>query len=270
MTKHHELQKIIEEGFATKQHSKLLMQAVAETLRLMDEGALRIASPHEDTWVIHQWLKQAILLSFGLFANKRIEDVPLSYDKVALKFAGWDEARFDNAKIRAVPHSVVRHSAYIGKNVILMPSFVNVGAYVDDGTMVDSWATIGSCAQIGKNCHISGGVGIGGVLEPLQASPVIIEDGCFIGARSEIAEGMHIGKGAVISMGVFLGASTKIIDRDTGEIFYGSVPPHAVVVPGSLPNKDKDKPSLAVAVIVKYADEKTRAKTSLNDLLREA
>jgi len=191
------------------------------------------------------------------------------YDKVPSKFAGWTEQDYQNAGFRAVPNCTVRYGSYIAKNVVLMPSFVNLGAYVDNGTMIDTWATVGSCAQIGKNCHISGGTGIGGVLEPLQAGPVIIEDNCFIGARSEVAEGVIVGEGSVISMGVFLGKSTKIVNRDTGEIIYGKVPPYSVVVPGSLPNEDPSKPSLYCAVIVKQVDEKTRSKTSINDLLRD-
>lgn len=220
-------------------------------------------------------VKKAVLLSFRLNDNMPIDGGPNGstwYDKVPSKFTDWDEAMFAESGIRAVPNCTVRHSAYIAPNVVLMPSFVNLGAYVDSGTMVDTWATIGTCAQIGKDCHISGGTGIGGVLEPLQAAPVIIEDNCFIGARSEVAEGVIIGTGSVLSMGVFIGASTKIIDRNTGEVFMGHVPPYSVVVPGSLPGKPLPNgthgPSLYCAVIVKRVDEKTRSKTSINELLR--
>ncbi|MDD2704865.1 MAG: 2,3,4,5-tetrahydropyridine-2,6-dicarboxylate N-succinyltransferase, partial [Acidocella sp.] len=219
---------------------------------------------------VNQWLKQAVLLSFRLYPNVLMDGpggAPV-FDKVAMKFANWDQERFTAAAIRAVPGAVVRRSAYIAPGVVLMPSFVNVGARVGEGTMIDTWSTVGSCAQVGKNCHISGGVGIGGVLEPLQANPVVIEDDCFIGARSEVAEGVIVGQGAVISMGVFLGASTKIIDRETGEISYGKVPPYAVVVPGTLPGKTPTSPSLACAVIVKRVDAQTRSKTSINELLR--
>src|SRR5205085_10280359 len=222
-------------------------------------------------WTVNQWLKKGVLLSFRLADNGPIAGAPGGstwWDKVPTKFEGWDANRFKQAGFRAVPGSVVRRSAYIAPNVILMPSFVNLGAYVDSGTMVDTWATVGSCAQIGKNCHISGGAGIGGVLEPLQAGPVIIEDNCFIGARSEVAEGVVVEEGAVISMGVFLGASTKIVDRATGEVVYGRVPAYSVVVPGTLPGKDGG-PSLACAVIVKRVDERTRSKTSINELLRD-
>lgn len=244
--------------------------AVEAALDLLDGGNARVAEPGADGWVVNQWLKQAVLLSFRLYPNY-IQDgaggAPV-FDKVAVKFAGWDEARFAQSGLRAVPGAVVRRSAFIAPGVVLMPSFTNVGAYVDANTMIDTWATVGSCAQIGKNCHISGGVGIGGVLEPLQANPVIIEDDCFIGARSEVAEGVIVGKGAVLSMGVFLGASTKIVDRETGEIFYGKVPPYSVVVPGTLPGKTPEAPSLAAAIIVKRVDAQTRSKTSINELLR--
>lgn len=250
--------------------------AVAEALSLLDSGKLRIAEKTAKGWVTHEWLKKAILLHFRLTPNAVVGGGPEGtawYDKVKSKFAGWDERRFKDAGFRAVPDAVVRHSAYIAKNVVLMPSFVNVGAYVDEGTMIDTWSTVGSCAQIGKNCHISGGVGIGGVLEPLQAGPVIIEDHCFIGARSEVAEGVIIEEGSVLSMGVFIGASTKIINRDTGEIYYGRVPAYSVVIPGTLPGKNLPDgtpgPGLACAVIVKRVDEKTRSKTSINDLLRD-
>lgn len=248
--------------------------AVDEALNLLDSGHLRVAEQTSDGWRVNQWVKQAILLSFRLNDNALItgpqqgEDKAAWFDKVPLKFNGWDETRFRNAGFRAVPGAFVRRSAYIAKDVVLMPSFVNVGAYVGEGTMVDTWATIGSCAQIGKHCHISGGTGIGGVLEPLQAGPVIIEDNCFIGARSEIAEGVVVETGAVISMGVFIGASTKIVDRETGDVSYGRVPAYSVVVPGTLPGKTQESPSLYCAVIVKRVDEKTRSKTGINELLR--
>lgn len=251
--------------------------AVEEALAMLDSGAARIAEKTEDGWHVHQWLKKAVLLSFRLNPMREISGGPGGggwYDKVASKFENWTQADFDAAGFRAVPHAVVRHSAYVAPGVVLMPSFVNLGAYVDEGTMVDTWVTIGSCAQIGKNCHISGGVGIGGVLEPLQAGPVIIEDNCFIGARSEVAEGVIVEEGAVISMGVFIGASTKIIDRESGEIFMGRVPAYSVVIPGTLPSSKtmangQPAPSLACAVIVKRVDERTRSKTSINDLLRD-
>ena len=239
--------------------------AVEETLLQLDSGTLRVAEKQGAEWIVNQWVKKAVLLSFRLNDNQVMDGY---YDKVPLKFAHWDAAQFKQAGFRAVTGAVVRRSAFIGKDVVLMPSFVNVGAYVGEGTMVDTWATIGSCAQIGKHCHISGGTGIGGVLEPLQAGPVIIEDNCFIGARSEVAEGVVVGEGAVISMGVFIGASTKIVDRETGEVFYGKVPAYSVVVPGSLAGKTPDAPSLYCAVIVKRVDEKTRSKTSINELLR--
>lgn len=251
--------------------------AVNEALNLLDSGQVRVATKESGGWQVHQWLKKAVLLSFRLNEMKIIKGGPGDntpwYDKVPSKFEGWDQARFDQAGFRAVPSAVVRHSAYIAPGAVLMPSFVNLGAYVGEGTMVDTWTTVGSCAQIGKNVHLSGGVGIGGVLEPLQAGPVIIEDNCFIGARSEVAEGVIVEEGAVLSMGVYLGASTKIIDRATGEIFMGRVPSYSVVVPGSLPGKPlpdgSPGPSLYCAVIVKRVDERTRSKTSINDLLRD-
>ena len=238
-------------------------EAVEFVLDKLDSGELRVAEKTADGWQVNQWIKKAVLLSFRLNDN-----VPQhgGYDKVPLKFAHWTASEFKAAGFRAVPGAMVRRSAFIAKDVVLMPSFVNVGAYVGEGTMVDTWATIASCAQIGKHCHISGGTGIGGVLEPLQANPVIIEDHCFIGARSEVAEGVIVEEGSVISMGVFLGASTKIIDRTTGEVMYGRVPAYSVVVPGTLPG---EKANLACAVIVKRVDEKTRAKTSINELLRD-
>ena len=252
-------------------------ESVNDALNLLDSGKARVASPSENGWIVHQWLKKAVLLSFRLNPNHVISGGPGNanwYDKVESKFIGWDEKKFNDAGFRAVPDSIVRHSAYIAPNAVLMPCFLNVGAYVGEGTMIDTWSTVGSCAQIGANCHISGGVGIGGVLEPLQAEPVIIEDNVFIGARSEVAEGVIVEKGSVISMGVFLGASTKIIDRQTGEIYMGRVPAYSVVIPGTLPS-DKTMPdglpapSLACAVIVKRVDERTRSKTGINDLLRE-
>jgi len=246
--------------------------AVNDALDLLDSGKARVAEKSGKDWRVNQWLKKAVLLSFRLNDMASISGGPGSatwFDKVPSKFAGWGDDRFREAGFRAVPNCIVRHSAYIAPGVILMPSFVNLGAYVDEGTMVDTWATVGSCAQIGKNCHISGGAGIGGVLEPLQAGPVIIEDNCFIGARSEVAEGVVVEEGSVLSMGVYIGASTKIVDRATGEVMYGRVPAFSVVVAGSLPGKDAASPGLYCAVIVKRVDEKTRSKTSINDLLRE-
>ncbi len=253
--------------------------AVESALDALDKGKLRVAerSPEgANGWKVNQWLKKAVLLSFRLNDNQLIPGGPggsFYWDKVPVKFAGMTEADFRTAGFRALPGSVVRRSAYIAPGVILLPSFVNVGAYVDSGTMVDTWATVGSCAQIGKNCHISGGAGIGGVLEPLQADPVIIEDNCFIGARAEVAEGVHVGEGSVLSMGVYLGASTTIIDRSTGEKMFGRVPPYSVVVSGSMPGKPlpngEPGPSLYCAVIVKRVDAKTRSKTSINELLRD-
>ncbi len=253
-----------------------LRKVVDEVLWLLDAGRVRVAEPVAcGGWKVNQWLKKAVLLSFWLYNNAPIPGGPGGgwFDKVPSKFAGWDEAAFRAAGFRAVPTSVVRRSAYIAPGVVLMPSFVNVGAHVASGTMVDTWTTVGSCAQIGRNVHLSGGVGIGGVLEPLQAEPVIIEDDCFIGARSEVAEGVIVERGTVLSMGVYLGASTKIIDRATGEIFYGRVPAYSVVVSGSLPGKPlpdgSPGPSLYCAVIVKRVDERTRSKTSINELLRD-
>ena len=246
-------------------------EAIEHALDALDSGTARVAEKHNGEWVVHQWLKKAVLLSFRLRDMSTIEGGPGGapwWDKVDSKFLGWDEQRFRAAGFRAVPGAVVRHSSFIGKGVVLMPSFVNVGAYVDENTMIDTWATVGSCAQIGKKCHISGGAGIGGVLEPVQAAPVIIEDNCFIGARAEVAEGVIVGEGSVLSMGVYLGQSTKIVDRATGEIFYGRVPPYSVVVSGTMPS-GPDRPSLYCAVIVKRVDERTRAKTSINELLRD-
>jgi 2,3,4,5-tetrahydropyridine-2,6-dicarboxylate N-succinyltransferase len=251
--------------------------AVDEALSLLDRGEVRVAEKHGHDWEVNQWLKKAVLLSFRLNDMAAIAGGPGGaswWDKVPSKFAGWGDNQWRAAGFRAVPGSIVRHSAYIAPGVVLMPSFVNLGAYVDKGTMIDTWATVGSCAQIGKNCHISGGAGIGGVLEPLQAGPVIIEDNCFIGARAEVAEGVIVGEGSVLSMGVYLGQSTKIVDREAGTITYGRVPPYSVVVSGTLPSH-KDLPSgapgpnLYCAVIVKRVDERTREKTSINELLRD-
>ncbi|MSP33726.1 MAG: 2,3,4,5-tetrahydropyridine-2,6-dicarboxylate N-succinyltransferase [Rickettsiales bacterium] len=260
-------------NFSTKGETR---DAVNQTLALLDSGSLRICEKKPDGWQVNQWVKKAILLSFRLNDNYLSKHTGVSgdaisfFDKVPLKFANWGEAEFRQAGFRVLPGAVVRHSAFIAKGVVLLPSFVNVGAYVDEGSMIDTWATVGSCAQIGKNCHISGGAGIGGVLEPLQANPVIIEDNCFIGARSEIAEGVIVETGSVISMGVYIGASTKIIDRETGEIFYGRVPAYSVVVPGNIASSKGAKDiSLYAAVIVKKVDEKTRSKTSINELLRD-
>jgi 2,3,4,5-tetrahydropyridine-2-carboxylate N-succinyltransferase len=244
--------------------------AVESAIAALDCGSARIAERGEAGWSVNQWLKKAVLLSFRLNPMVLIDGGPGGghwWDKVPSKFAGWDEARFTGAGFRAVPGSIVRRGAYIAPGAVLMPSFVNIGAYVGEATMVDTWATVGSCAQIGRNVHISGGAGIGGVLEPLQAGPVIIEDDCFIGARSEVAEGVVVEQGSVLSMGVFLGASTKIVDRATGDVSYGRVPAYSVVVPGSLPGKNGG-PSLACAVIVKRVDERTRSKTSINEVLR--
>lgn len=250
--------------------------AVNSTLNALDAGVVRVAEKSGDTWVVNQWLKKAVLLSFRLNDMTTISGAPNGaswWDKVPSKFDGMTAAQFKSAGFRAVPGCVVRHSAHIAPGVVLMPSFVNLGAYVDSGTMVDTWATVGSCAQIGKNVHLSGGAGIGGVLEPLQAGPVIIEDNCFIGARAEVAEGVVVGEGSVLSMGVYLGASTKVVDRATGEVFMGRVPPYSVVVSGTLPGKPlpdgSPGPNLYCAVIVKRVDEKTRSKTSINELLRD-
>ena len=251
-------------------------ESVEAALNLLDAGEARVAEKIDGEWSVNQWLKKAVLLSFRLNPMLPIAGGPDQsswYDKVESKFHGWDGKRFAEAGFRAVPNCTVRRAAYIGKGVVLMPSFVNIGAYVDEGTMVDTWATVGSCAQIGKNVHLSGGVGIGGVLEPLQAGPTIIEDNCFIGARSEVVEGVVIEEGSVLSMGVFISQSTKIIDRTTGEVFRGRVPAYSVVVPGTMPGKDlpdgSPGPSLSCAVIVKRVDEQTRSKTSINDLLRD-
>ena len=278
---HDDLKKTIEDAFEARDEINTstkgeVREAVDAALDLLDSGQARVAEKQGGEWIVNQWLKMAVLLSVRRTETAIIGGGPgdaVWWDKLPSKFSGWDAARFEEAGFRAVPSCVVRRSAYIAPDVILMPSFVNLGAYVDSGTMVDTWVTVGSCAQIGKNCHLSGGVGIGGVLEPLQAGPVIIEDNCFIGARSEVVEGVVVGEGAVLSMGVFISQSTKIIDRQTGEIHIGRVPPYSVVVSGSLPGKPlpdgSPGPSLYCAVIVKTVDEQTRSKTSLNDLLRD-
>lgn len=247
-----------------------IADAVNEVIKKLDNGQFRIAEKNGNDWIVNQWLKKAVLISFRINDNKILKGPYTSwYDKVKGKTVDWNEDQWKEAGYRHVPNGTVREGSFIGKGVVLMPSFVNIGAYIDEGTMVDTWATVGSCAQIGKNCHLSGGVGIGGVLEPLQANPVIIEDDCFVGARAEVAEGVIVREGSVLSMGVYLGASTKIVNRSTGKISYGEVPAYSVVVPGSLPNEDPKKPSLYCVVIVKTVDENTRKKTSINDLLRE-
>ena len=268
------LQNIIEQAFERRAEIQPgradtdVKRAVDEVVAALDSGRVRVAEKIDGRWVTHQWLKKAVLLSFRIEDNAVIDGgATRYYDKVALKFAGYDAARFRDAGFRVVPPAVARRGAYVAKNVVLMPSYVNIGAYVDEGSMVDTWATVGSCAQIGRNVHLSGGVGIGGVLEPLQANPTIIEDDCFVGARSEIVEGVIVGAGSVISMGVFIGASTRIYNRESGEIVYGQVPPGSVVVAGSLPSAD-GKYALNCAVIVKRVDAGTRAKTSINELLR--
>lgn len=247
-----------------------IRDAIENSINSLDDGSARVAEKRDGKWIVNQWLKKAVLLSFRLNPNMLIEGAPGEgrwWDKVPSKFAGWSESDFERAGFRAVPPATVRRGAFIARDAVLMPSFVNIGAYVGEGTMVDTWASVGSCAQVGANCHISAGTGIGGVLEPLQANPVIIEDNCFIGARSEIVEGVIVGEGSVIAMGVFITASTKIVNRETGAVTYGEIPPYSVVVPGSMPS-DKGGPSLYCAVIVKQVDEKTRAKTSVNELLR--
>ena len=274
------LQTLVDAAFDDREQINLsttgdIRDAVKQTLDLLDAGVIRVAEKTVDGWRVNQWTKKAVLLSFRLNDMAPIPGGPGGahwFDKVAGKFDGWDEAAFRAAAFRAVPNCTVRHSAHIARDVVLMPSFVNLGAFVDEGTMVDTWVTVGSCAQIGRNCHLSGGVGIGGVLEPLQAGPVIIEDNCFIGARSEIVEGVIVEEGSVLSMGVYIGASTKIIDRATGAVYHGRVPAYSVVVSGTMPGKPLPDgtpgPSLYCAVIVKQVDEKTRAKTSINELLR--
>jgi 2,3,4,5-tetrahydropyridine-2-carboxylate N-succinyltransferase len=270
------LQGIIEDAWERRDEigpgtGGMVRKAIETAIDALDAGEARVAERGPEGWRVNQWLKQAVLLSFRLSPMEAIPGGPGGapwWDKVPSKFSGWDAARFAQAGFRAVPGAIARRGSFVGRNAVLMPSFVNVGAYVDEGTMVDTWATVGSCAQIGKNVHISGGAGIGGVLEPLQAGPVVIEDGAFIGARSEVAEGVVVEEGAVLSMGVFIGASTKIVDRATGEIVMGRVPAYSVVVPGSLPGKNGG-PSLACAVIVKRVDAQTRSKTSINELLRD-
>ena len=274
---HQQLQQIIDRAWEEREIVGVsttgeVRDAVEAAIMMLDSGEARVAEKGPDGWRVNQWLKKAVLLGFRLNAMEAIPGGPGGapwWDKVPSKFAGWHERRFSGAGFRAVPGAIVRRGAFIGRNAVLMPSFVNIGAYVDEGTMVDTWATVGSCAQIGKNVHISGGTGIGGVLEPLQAGPVIIEDNCFIGARSEVAEGVIVEEGAVLSMGVFVGASTKIVDRETGETFMGRVPAYSVVVPGTLPARKEGAPSLACAVIVKRVDAQTRSKTSINELLRD-
>ena len=279
-----ELQENIEEFWNQREKLKFsekkLKEAIIETLSLLDSGKIRVCEKLNNNWITNEWIKKAILLSFKISDNSIFSSGISNlrggqytwYDKVNLKTSGWVEDEWTKRNFRSVPGSVVRYSSYIAENVVLMPCFINLGAYVDSGSMIDTWATVGSCAQIGKNVHISGGAGIGGVLEPLQAKPVIIEDDCFIGARSEVAEGVIVERGSVISMGVYIGASTKIIDRESGEIIFGKVPPYSVVVPGSLPGKiskdNRPSPSLYCAVIVKKVDAQTRSKTSINELLR--
>jgi len=277
-----DLEKTIDDAFDARDGintstTGAVRDAVEDALSLLDSGKARVAEKSADGWTVNQWLKKAVLLSFRLNDMAPIAGGPGTntnwWDKVPSKFEGWGESEFRAAGFRAVPNCTVRRSAYIAPGVVLMPSFVNLGAYVDSGTMVDTWATVGSCAQIGKNVHLSGGAGIGGVLEPLQAGPVIIEDNCFIGARSEVVEGVVVEEGSVLSMGVFIGASTKIVDRNTGDVHIGRVPAYSVVVPGSLPGKPlpdgSPGPSLYCAVIIKRVDERTRSKTSINDLLRD-
>ena len=269
------IEKTINEAFEKKDKidssDKTLNDLVRETIDLLDNGKIRVAEKKGDKWQVNQWIKKAILLSFRVNKMKASKG-PYStwYDKVDGKTQGWSEEQVKKAGFRYVPNGVIRKGAHIAKNVVLMPSFINIGAYVDEGTMIDTWASVGSCAQVGKNCHISGGAGIGGVLEPMQANPTIVEDNCFLGARAEIAEGVIVEKGSVLSMGVYIGASTRIIDRATGKIHYGKVPAYSVVVPGSMPSTNNPKgPSLYCVVIVKKVDEKTRSKTSINDLLRD-
>ena len=250
-----------------------IISAIESTINDIDNGSIRVAEKINEEWVINQWIKKAILLYFRINNMKLISGSPGNsnwWDKIDSKFKDWDEENFTEAGFRAVPGSIVRKGSFVAKGSVLMPSFINIGAYVGSGTMVDTWATIGSCAQIGSDCHISGGAGIGGVLEPLQANPVIIEDNCFIGARSEVAEGVIIREGSVLSMGVYLSSSTPIVNRETGEVIRGEVPPYSVIIPGTFsPNNDSSKPSLYCAIIVKTVDERTRSKTSINELLRD-
>jgi 2,3,4,5-tetrahydropyridine-2-carboxylate N-succinyltransferase len=271
-----QLRRIVEAAFEDRQAIGVatrgeVRDAVDAALDLLDSGTVRVAEKRDGKWAVNEWLKKAVLLSFRLNDMAAISGGPGTanwWDKVPSKFAGWGENRFREAGFRAVPGSIVRRSAYIAPGVVLMPSFVNLGAYVDEATMIDTWATVGSCAQIGKRCHISGGAGIGGVLEPLQAGPVVVEDDCFIGARAEVAEGVVVRQGSVLSMGVYIGASTRIVDRATGDVSYGEVPPYSVVVSGAMPGASGG-PALYCVVIVKKVDEKTRAKTSINELLRD-
>jgi len=267
---------IINEAWNSKKQvnsksDKKIINAIGKTIDLLDSGKIRVAEKKNNQWHVNQWIKKAILLSFRVNKMKASKG-PYStwYDKIDGKTQGWNEKKIAAAGFRYVPNGVIRKGAFVAKNVVLMPSFLNVGAYVDEGSMIDTWASVGSCAQVGKNCHISGGAGIGGVLEPMQANPTIIEDNCFVGARAEIAEGVIVGKGSVLSMGVYIGASTRIVDRTSGEIHYGKVPEYSVVVPGTMPSKNNPEgPALYCVVIVKKVDEKTRSKTSINDLLRD-
>jgi 2,3,4,5-tetrahydropyridine-2-carboxylate N-succinyltransferase len=269
-------EKIINKAWENKSQvnsksNKKLLKTINQTIELLDSGKIRVAEKKNSSWITNQWVKKAILLSFRVNEMKTSKG-PYStwFDKIEGKTQKWDKKKLIKAGFRSVPNGVVRKGAFIAKNVILMPSFVNLGAYVDEGTMIDTWASVGSCAQVGKNCHISGGAGIGGVLEPMQANPTIIEDNCFVGARSEVVEGVIVEEGSVLSMGVFIGKSTKIVNRSNGEILFGKIPPYSVVVPGSLPSKNNpDGPALYCVVIIKQVDEKTRSKTSINDLLRE-
>ena len=272
------LEKIINDAWENKDQvspnsDQSLKDTINQVISDLDSGKSRVAEKVNGEWITHQHLKKAIMLSFRIYPMENLNGPYSSwYDKAHLlkgKTAGWTKEDHEKAGFRMVPNSPVRKGSFIGKNAVLMPCFVNIGAYVDEGTMVDTWASVGSCAQIGKNCHISGGAGIGGVLEPMQANPTIIEDNCFIGARSEIVEGVIVGEGSVLSMGVFIGQSTKIVYRETGEVIYGKIPPYSVIVPGSLPSKDGKGPALYCAVIIKQVDEKTRSKTSINDLLRD-
>jgi len=269
-------EKIINEAWGNRSEvnsksNKKLLKTINEIIKLLDAGKIRVAEKKSNSWIVNQWVKKAILLSFRVNKMKTSKGSYATwFDKVEGKTKKWNEKKLIKAGFRSVPNGVIRKGAFVAKNVVLMPSFVNLGAYVDEGTMIDTWASVGSCAQVGKNCHISAGAGIGGVLEPLQANPVIIEDNCFVGARAEIAEGVIVEKGSVLSMGVYIGASTKIVNRTTGEIIYGRVPSYSVVVPGTIPSKNNpDGPSLYCVVIVKKVDEKTRSKTSINDLLRD-
>ena len=270
------LEKIINSAWDKKEKinqnsHKSIIKTINQIIDLLDQGKIRVAEKKGSEWVVNQWIKKAILLSFKTNEMKTIKGPYATwFDKAKGKTTNWKKKDFIKAGFRKVPNGVVRKGAYVAKNVVLMPSFVNLGAYVDESTMIDTWASVGSCAQVGKNCHISGGAGIGGVLEPIQANPTIIEDNCFVGARSEVVEGVIVGEGSVLSMGVFVGKSTKIINRSTGEVLYGKIPPYSVVVPGSMPSKNNpDGPALYCVVIIKQVDEKTRSKTSINDLLRE-